>query len=243
MRDGDLLHVAHRDEIESQAADAIARTQTGRQVVTMIPKRTSSTLAVLLTLLIPAGAQAQQSGSTIATDRIFEAIGVREGSTVCEMGAGDGELSIGAAKLVGPDGRVYTSELGDERVKTLRDKVAASSLAHITVVAGDPVETNFPAAACDALFMRNVYHHFTDPARINASISAALKPGARLGIVDFSPSGGKEAERAANRAKNGTHGVSPESVARELEAAGFEAVSSELGTERWFMVVVAKPSG
>ncbi|HJR59880.1 MAG TPA: methyltransferase domain-containing protein [Vicinamibacterales bacterium] len=198
--------------------------------------------ALFVTVLITAVAGVQRTGSTIATGRIFEAIGVREGSTVCEMGAGDGELSLAAAKLVGPGGRVYTSELGEERVKTLREKVANSGLSQVTVVAGDPVKTNFPDAACDALFMRNVYHHFTDPAQVNASISASLKPGARLAVVDFTPPG-KEADRPGDRAKDGMHGVSAASVSRELTDAGLEPVSSELGTDRWFMVVAARPKG
>ena len=194
---------------------------------------------LLATLLIPIAAQ--QSGSTIATERIFEAIGVREGMTVCEIGAGDGELSIAAAKAVGANGHVYTSELGDERLRALRRKVTDSGLAHITVVAGDPVKTNFPDAGCDAIFMRNVYHHFTDPAVMNASIAASLKLGGRLAVVDFTPPEA-EASRPADRSKDGMHGVSPESVARELTAASFAKLSSELGDRRWFMVVVAKPA-
>ena len=61
---------------------------------------------------------AQRSASgTIATERIFEAIAVREGMTVCEMGAGDGQLTLAAARAVGESGRVYTSELGDDQVQ------------------------------------------------------------------------------------------------------------------------------
>jgi tRNA A58 N-methylase Trm61 len=200
----------------------------------------SRLIALFVTLLVPALAAAQQSGSTIATERIFEALGVREGITVCEMGAGDGELSLAAAKAVGRGGRVYTSELGDERVKALRARVASSDLTQITVVEGDPMKTNFPEATCDALFMRNVYHHFTDPSKINASIAASLKPAGRLAIVDFTPPE-KEAERPTDRAKDGMHGVTPETVSREIKEAGFEAVTSETGARRWFMVVATKP--
>lgn len=88
--------------------------------------------------------------------------------------------------------------------------------------------------------MRNVYHHFEDPAAMNASMAAALKPGARLAVVDFSPPPGSEAKTPADRSKDGTHGVTSEALARELKDAGFEPVSSELGAERWFMVVVSK---
>jgi ubiquinone/menaquinone biosynthesis C-methylase UbiE len=194
-------------------------------------------LAVAL-FVISSAVQAQ--GGSVATEKIFEALGLRAGLAVCEIGAGDGELSLAAARLVGPEGRVYTSELGDERVKSLQDRVAASGLAQVTVVAGDPVKTNFPDGACGALFMRNVYHHFADPAAMNASIAAALQPGARLAVVDFAPPG-EEAGRPADRSRDGTHGISAESVSRELAAAGFEPVATEAGAGRWFLVVVRKP--
>ena len=202
--------------------------------------RSTRLYALFVTLLVPAIAVAWQSGSSIAPEKIFEAIGVREGTTVCEMGAGDGELTIAAARAVGATGRIYTSELGDDRVKALREKVSAGSLAQITVVAGDPVKTNFPDATCDALFMRNVYHHFSDPAKMDASIAASLKPGGRVAVVDFTPPD-KEAQRPEDRGKDGMHGVTPATVSRELKSAGLEPVSSETGGQRWFMVVGVKP--
>ena len=195
-------------------------------------------LALLWSLSVPAQGQ---GASTIAPARIFEALGAKEGMTVCEIGAGSGELSIAVAKLVGESGRVFTSELGDERVKALQANIKKSGLAHITVVAGDAGKTNFPDAACDALFMRNVYHHFADPAAMNRSIAAAVKPGARYAVVDFTPPPGGEAKDPADRAKDGSHGVGPDSVSRELKDAGFEAVTADTSGQRWFMVVVTKP--
>jgi ubiquinone/menaquinone biosynthesis C-methylase UbiE len=203
--------------------------------------RITLTLLPVVLCLSSRPALAQRGGSTIATEKIFEAIGVREGMTVCEIGAGDGEMSLAAARLAGPGGRVLTSELGENRVKALEDRMTKSGLAQITVVAGDPVGTNFPEAGCDALFMRNVYHHFAAPALMNRSIAAALKPGARVAIVDFSPPPGNEAGSPADRGKDGTHGVSAETVSRELQAAGLEPVSSDDGAGRWFMVVHSKP--
>jgi ubiquinone/menaquinone biosynthesis C-methylase UbiE len=194
----------------------------------------------LVTLFVPTIAPARQSGSTIATSRIFEAIGVREGISVCEIGAGDGALTIEAARLVGSNGRVYTSELGASRVKQLQANVAKSGLSMVSVVTGDALKTNFPDGACDALFMRNVYHHFADPGAMNTSIALALKPGGRLAIVDFRPPG-KEAAAPADRGKDGTHGVTADTVSRETKEAGLETVSSEAGAERWFMVVARKP--
>ena len=200
-------------------------------------------LAVLfsVTLLVPVVVRAQRSAeSTIPTEKIFEAIGLRQGMTVCELGAGDGALSIAAGRQVGEEGRVFTSELGEERVKTLRSNVAKSAAANITVVEGAPAATNLPDAACDALFLRNVYHHFPEPKAMNGAIRSAVKPGAKVAVVDFTPPG-DEAPTPAERSKDGMHGISPETLTRELKDAGFQEVAVERGAQRWFMVVVARP--
>ena len=195
--------------------------------------------SLVVALLFPVVASAQGTAS-VATPRIFDALALRSGATVCEVGAGDGELSIAAADRVGDRGRVYTSELGDARLKTLRDKVAAASRAHIQVVAGSADRTNFPDGACDALFMRNVYHHIEAPGPMSASLAASLKPGGRLVIVDFTPPGA-EAPMPADRDQDNMHGVTPDSVRRELADAGFVTEKTETGSGRWFMVVAVRP--
>jgi len=193
---------------------------------------------LLVTLLIPVVAGAQPSG--ISDAQIFEALGARAGATVCEMGAGDGDLTLAAARIVGAEGRVYTSELGADRVTTLRRKIDAANLGQITVVAGDATQTNFPDGACDALFMRNVYHHFAEPPKMNAAIALALKPGGILAVVDFTPPPGSEASCPGDRGKDGMHGITSATLARELREAGFQPVSSA-SAQRAIMVVVSKP--
>ena len=184
---------------------------------------------------------AQGIGGTVPTEKIFEAIGVREGVTVCEIGAGDGTLTLEAARAVGAKGRVFSSEL-PPRVEALQAIVTKSGLTQVTVVTGDPVKTNFPEAGCDALFMRNVYHHFAEPVAMDKSIVAALKPGGRLAIVDFTPPGA-EAEKPADRAGDQMHGVSAASITREMKEAGLDPLPAEVRSGRWFMVVFAKPKG
>jgi predicted methyltransferase len=207
--------------------------------VDIMAQSTAVARSLIVALLLPAAASAQGNGS-LATSRIFDALALRSGAAVCEVGAGDGELSIAASGRVGGQGHVYTSELGDERVRTLQAKVAAASRPHIQVIAGGTDRTNFPDEACDALFMRNVYHHIAAPGPMSASLSAALKPGGRLAVVDFTPPGA-EAPMPAERATDGMHGVTPDSVRRELADAGFVLERTEAGSGRWFMVVATKP--
>lgn len=200
---------------------------------------TAAFLALFVTAFVPP-AGAQQPSPDIGGDRIFKALNLSEGMTVCEIGAGSGSLTIAAAHVVGPRGRVYASELGESRVTSLRQQVESSGLSQITVVAGAPASTNFPDGACDAVFMRNVYHHFDDPTAMNASIKQALKSGGLVAVVDFKPRG-HEAERPQDRdGGNGTHGVSAESVERELKDAGFRSVSSDEDGDEGFIVVFSK---
>jgi ubiquinone/menaquinone biosynthesis C-methylase UbiE len=195
---------------------------------------------LLVTLAVPASSRAQAGAKAEPTAaQILAAIGVQEGSTVCEIGAGEGQMTLAAARIVGAGGRVFSSELGDARVKRLQERVAGSELAPITVVAGDVARTNFPDGGCDALFMSDVYHHFSEPAAMNASIARALKPGGRVAVLDFTPPG-KEAPRPAERGDDGMHGILPETVAREMTDAGLELVSTERGW-RWFLSVFSRP--
>lgn len=195
-----------------------------------------------LALLALTFSGAQSPRASLPSSAIFAALDIQRGRTVGEIGAGGGELTIEVARLVGAEGKVLTSELGDNRVTSLQRAVKGSGLAQITVVEGDPNKTNFPDGCCDAIFLRNVYHHFADPAAMNASIFRSLKPGGRVAVVDFEPNRGRpEASRPADRANNESHGTTPDSVARELTAAGFEVIRTEPGAARWFMVVAAKP--
>lgn len=188
-----------------------------------------SVLSLIAVVPRSAGAQARP-------EQIFEAASLRAGQTVCEIGAGTGDLTLAAARLVGAEGRVFTNEL-EARLKALTERVAASGLATITVVTGEPTKTGFPESACDAVLMKDVYHHFTDPAAMNRAIATAMKPGGRLVIVDFTPPPGKEAPTPADRGKDGMHGVLAATVSREVKEAGLEEVPTGAGTDRWFMLV------
>ena len=199
---------------------------------------TSVVATLIVTVLLSVRAHAQGNDS-LAPSRIFDALALHDGATVCELGAGDGELSIAAAARVGSRGHVYANELGDDRVKALRAKVGAANRPQIEVLAGAADRTNLPDGACDAIFMRNVYHHFAAPGPMSASLAAALKPGGRLAVVDFRPPGA-EAPTPAARDEDDMHGVTPESVQRELMDAGFQVERTEKGSRRAFMVVAIR---
>jgi ubiquinone/menaquinone biosynthesis C-methylase UbiE len=194
---------------------------------------------LLVVLLLAAAASAQNNVAD--TETLIKVLQLQPGHVVAEIGAGGGELTVAIAKHVGPEGRVFTSELGAERLARLRGVVEKSGLAQVQVVEGHEAHANLQDGCCDAIFLRNVYHHFGDPATMNESIARALKSGARVAVIDFPPRNNAATAPAGKRGESAAHGVSAEVVASELKAAGLTIVSTEDRPNRWFLVVAQKP--
>jgi ubiquinone/menaquinone biosynthesis C-methylase UbiE len=210
-----------------------------------LPRRSTWCITGLLilgaALLFPVrGRLAAQSDEADAR-RLAEQLQVRPGMHLAEIGAGAGSLTVALARAVGPTGLVYSNELSSDRRAAIRQTVARAGLSNVTVVEGQPEDAALPEACCDGVFMRNVYHHFGNPAEMNRSLWRSLKPGGRLAIIDFPPRGGREAATPDERDSGQRHGVSPDTVQRELGAAGFSIVTVDSPREaRWFMVVAEK---
>jgi predicted methyltransferase len=195
-------------------------------------------LAAVAALALCPAALAQDDAADI--ERLTRVLGLRPGQTVVEIGAGGGALSVAVARIVGPDGHLYSNEINPSRRADISRAVEKAALTNVTVVEGLADAANVPEGCCDAAFMRNVYHHIVEVAAMNRSLYASLKPGGRIAIIDFPPRGGGASAPPADRAAGNRHGVSAETVIDELQAAGFEIVDTERPTGRWFMVVARK---
>jgi ubiquinone/menaquinone biosynthesis C-methylase UbiE len=160
-------------------------------------------------------------------DKLAILLNWKPGSVVAEIGAGDGGLTLAAAERVGPTGRVYTTELEPQKLAKLGSLAAAQKAHNIIAVKAGEAETNLPPACCDSIFMRRVYHHFTQPEKEDASLFQSLKPGGLLAVIDFQPGEGPgDPNIPKGVPKNrGGHGMPKQLLIEELTAAGFEAVT------------------
>ena len=165
----------------------------------------------------------------------------KAGDVVADVGAGGGEMSFDAAARVGPTGRVYTTEIDSKKLAQLKDEIAKRHLENVTAVQAAEIETKLPAACCNDIFIRRVYHHFTHPAETDLSLLHALKPGGYLGIIDFPPRKGLEPVQGVP-ANRGGHGIPKDVLLSELRAAGFQIVQTENGwPEDDYFVLARKP--
>jgi ubiquinone/menaquinone biosynthesis C-methylase UbiE len=138
--------------------------------------------------------------------------------TVADVGAGFGAWTMRFSRWIGPAGRVYASDVGAAQLAALRDAVQRERLTNVTVLEGAPDTTNLPALCCDAILIRDAYHHLTRPEDIVRSFAASLKPGGTLIVIDFPPRPDSEVPDGVPANRRG-HGVPPEVVQREVGAA------------------------
>ena len=177
--------------------------------------------AIGVTLVLCANPAAQQTQLTegqikaaeLEVPELAKLFALKPGMTVADVGAGFGAWTVRFAKVVGPSGRVYATDIGAPQLAALRE--AASRESNVTVIEGAVTTTNLPALCCDAILIRDAYHHLTDPQAIINSLAAALKPGARLAVIDFPPRPNSEVPTGVPPSRLG-HGVPPEVVEREV---------------------------
>ena len=180
----------------------------------------------LLLLAVTAGVLLYARGianSEAEASRIAELLGLSPGMTVAEIGAGEGRMTVGIARRLGPGGHMFSTELNPARLRDIQEAVAKAGLTNVTAVRGEERKTNLPERCCDAIFMRDVYHHFTDPAAMDASLLESLRPGGLLAIVDFVPRVWLFwLRRPAGVPENrGGHGVPQRILIEEATRAGF----------------------
>jgi ubiquinone/menaquinone biosynthesis C-methylase UbiE len=184
-------------------------------------KKSSLGAALLCTVL--AGAVLLHRARADADGEIKRLAAVMEwksGTIVADIGAGDGTYAFVAARIVGPSGKVFATEIDRDKLAQLRTEVTKRHLTNVFVLESKDADTNLPAECCDAIFLRRVYHHLTKPAEFDAALIRSLKPGGRLAIIEFPPrsSLGPVPGVPANR---GGHGIPKDIAMEELTAAGF----------------------
>lgn len=158
--------------------------------------------------------------------RLAFLLNIQAGSKVAEIGAGKGEMTEAFAKLVGPDGHVYSTESDPKRLQKIRRKVEKAKFSNITVIQGEQERTSLPSEYCNAVFMRKVYHHLKHPETFNQEIFRCLRSGGLLGVIDFAPRFwlslfARPKDVPQNRQG---HGIPKDILIKEVLKAGFELV-------------------
>ena len=210
-------------------------------------------LSVCFLLVVPAALDAQRPANLIRQEfdqaarevpTLARVLSITPGMTVADVGAGGGAMAVTMATWLGTDGRLYATDIAAAQLAEIKGAVAKEGLTNVIVLEGDTRATNLPDRCCDAIFLRDVYHHLTSPLEFGASLLSALKPGGRLAVMDFEAEAGSPLPTGVP-ANRGGHGIPPAVIVSELTQSGFRHVSTIAhwpgDADHLFLVLFEKP--
>lgn len=148
-------------------------------------------------------------------DEVVQALGLRGGEHVADLGAGGGYFTFRLASAVGGGGRVYAIDMDGALLAYVAAQARTRGLTQVSTVQASASEPNLPAESVDLIFLANVFHHLPAPASYFGRLRSALRPGGRIAIVEAMPESGHR-----------SHATAGEVIAAEMQEAGFVRVSS-----------------
>src|SRR5574339_638606 len=113
--------------------------------------------------------------------QVIEALALKPGAVVADLGAGTGYFSVRLARMV-PKGTVYAVDVEPDMVKYLGQRAAREKLKNMIAVAAAPGDARLPAQA-DLVLLVDVYHHIGERERYFRALADSLKPGGRLAVI------------------------------------------------------------
>jgi ubiquinone/menaquinone biosynthesis C-methylase UbiE len=118
-------------------------------------------------------------------EQVLQALAVRAGQTVCDIGAGPGYFALRLARLVGGRGRVYAVDVEPRVLEALRERLEKHGIENVTPVLALGDNPLLPEATCDLILIVDTYHHFPDGPAYLRRLAQVLKPAGRIANIDF----------------------------------------------------------
>ena len=144
---------------------------------------------------------------------VMDLMGIQKGAHVADIGAGSGWFTARAAQRVGSSGKVFAEDINPEAIDYVDKRAKKAKLANVQTVLGTPDDPKLPPASIDAVLFLKVYHEVANTTALLTNLKPALRPGAKVGIIDRNGNGAD-------------HGLMPDVVKKEMAEAGFRLVSS-----------------
>ena len=144
-------------------------------------------------------------------NRVMDVLGIVSGKVVADVGAGSGWFTVRAARRVGGGGLVYAVDINPEAIRYVAERAKKEELRNVKTILGKADDPMLPAGSVDVVLLLKTYHEVAQPMALLENLRAALRPGAKVGVIDRNGNGED-------------HGVGREVVIREAKASGYKLV-------------------
>ena len=201
--------IAHQQASQTTATDpqAVSQGQSARpQPSDRIDRPTSEPYTGTLSIF-----EDPKRAERLQVERVMDLLGIKDGSSVADIGAGSGWFTVRAAKRVGTGGTVFAVEINKDFLEHIAKRSRAEGLSNIRGILGKEDDPLLPEKSVDAVLLLKTYHEVKEPIRLLKKTYAAMRPGGRLGIID-------------REGRGSDHGIAKDTVVQEAARAGFVLV-------------------
>jgi ubiquinone/menaquinone biosynthesis C-methylase UbiE len=156
----------------------------------------------------------------------MDAVGVRPGMVIGEVGAGRGYFTVKLARRVGPRGHVWANDIDRDVLDSLEKRCESEGLRNVTTVVGGETDPLLPSLALDMVFFVYSLHDVDDPLPLLVRLRPSLRPGATVVVLDQDPEVSGE-----------DHFLPRDRVSELFTEAGYESVRVEDFLDRELLLV------
>jgi predicted methyltransferase len=177
----------------------------------------------------PRRASEQRRDAMDEAGEIARLLELKPGMAVGDIGAGSGYHTVRLSRRVGGAGSVIAQDVRRDYLAALARRTQRLKLTNVIFALGEPHDPRLPASSLDAAILVHMYHEISQPYAFLYNLAPALKPGARVGIVDL--------ERPTSE-----HGTPIELLRCELAAVGYRAIATyQLAGDGGYLAVFSPP--
>jgi ubiquinone/menaquinone biosynthesis C-methylase UbiE len=154
---------------------------------------------------------------------IIDAMGLRPGGVVADVGTGVGFMVPYLSHAVGDAGQVIAEDIQSDFLDKARLKAQLGHLTNVKFVAGTDMDPKLPADTLEAVLVLDVYHHFDYPEAMLSHIRDSLLSDGKLVIVEYFKRPGAIPGDDPNQAVEHIR-LDQDDMIREVEENGFRLV-------------------
>ena len=167
-------------------------------------------------------------------DQVMDALHVADSTVVADLGAGGGWFTVRLARRVGPNGRVYATDVQRLMIEAIQRRVQREGYGNVIPILGDSDDPRLPRdGRTDAVLIVDAFPEMENPVLLLRNVVPTLKPQGRIGIIDHRPGEGGPGPRAEDR-------VPPNVVVADAAAAGLKLVEQHTFLPYQYFLIFAR---
>lgn len=120
-------------------------------------------------------------------EKVMDAIGINQGMTIGEPGAGDGYFTFHLSKRVGERGHIFANDINENGLLYIERECKKRGITNITTIIGSVEDPKFPKGKMEMVVMVYVFHDLENPVVFLRNIIPSMKPGAKLVLLEREP--------------------------------------------------------